>query len=436
MRILFVHNNFPGQYARIIRHLKTKPDFELLSASLATNPQPAPIKRIGYTPHREARNDIHPALYYTEKTIIRGQAAYKALMPLKQKGWKPDIILAHSGFGDGLFMKDLWPDAKYLPYFEWYYRAYGSDASFLDHEAPKTPDTEFRLRLKNTAILQDLAAMDWGQCPTNFQKSQFPELFHSKISTLHDGVDTDYFTPDPDAAFTIGEHTFRKGDPVISYIARGMEPYRGFPQFMEALSILQKKNSAVHAIIIGEDRVAYGTKRQDGQTYKDWALKEFPIDPTRTHFLGRQPLKVLKKVLQITAAHVYLTVPFVLSWSMMEAMSTGALIVGSDTDPVTEMIEDSKNGILVPFWDPRILAKRLCEITENSASYDHMRAAGRDLITERYPMNELTARYQAFIEMITNGETPPLDLSASSKSKSIHFEEKEEAGFLDFGKPA
>lgn len=427
MRILFVHNNFPGQYARIIRHLKDKPGFDLLSASLATNTQPAPIRRIGYSEHRAPRKDIHPALTYTEKCVIRAQAAYKALMPVKQKGWKPDIILAHSGFGDGMFMKDLWPDAKYLPYFEWFYHAYGSDASFLDHGKQKTPDQEFRIRLKNTAILQDLAAMDWGQCPTVFQRDQFPEQFRGRITALHDGVDTDYFAPDPDAALTIGEHTFRKGDPVVSYIARGMEPYRGFPQFVEALSILQCQNKDVHAVIIGEDKAAYGAKRQDGKSHKDWALEQFPLDMTRTHFMGRQPLKTLKKLQQVTAAHVYLTVPFVLSWSMMEAMSTGALIVGSDTDPVREMVTDGENGLLVPFWEPARLAEALGCVVADPGAYEPMRRAARQLIVDSYPMNGLTSRYQDLIETVADGRLPLPDFAENPSGAVNHHDHGEHA---------
>lgn len=406
MRILFVHNNFPGQYARIIRHLKTRPGFELLSGSLASNRQPAPIRRIGYTPHRAPRKDIHPALNYTEMTVIRGQAVYQAFLPIKKKGWKPDIMLAHSGFGDGLFLKDLFPDAKYLPYFEWYYRAYGSDASYLDRNAPKAADAELRIRMKNTALLHDLAAMDWGQCPTAYQLSQFPELFRSRITVLHDGVDTDYFTPEPGAMFSVGDRTFRQGDPLVTYIARGMEPYRGFPQFIEALSILQKRDPAVHAVIIGEDRTAYGAKRKDGKTHKEWALEQFPLDETRVHFLGRQPLKVLRAVLRVSAAHVYLTVPFVLSWSMMEAMSTGALIVGSDTEPVREMVTDGETGLLAPFFEPAVLADRLAEAVADPARFAPIRERARALMVERYPMRTLTERYRSLIETVAAGRTP------------------------------
>lgn len=405
MRILFVHNNFPGQYARIVHHLKGRRDVDMLSGALASNKQPAPIKRVGYTPHREARKDIHPALRYTETSVLRGQAVYTAFMPVKAKGWNPDIILAHSGFGDGIFLKDLWPQAKYMPYFEWYYHAYGSDASFLDHNAPKKPDAELKIRMKNTVILHDLAAMDWGQCPTEYQKSQFPTQFRDRISVLHDGVDTDYFSPDETSTFSFGDLTFRKGDPVITYIARGMEPYRGFPQFMEAVAILQKSRPEAHVIIIGEDRVAYGAKRQDGKTYKEWALENLTLDESRIHFLGRQPLGTLRDALRVSAAHIYLTVPFVLSWSMMEAMSAGALIVGSDTDPVREIITDGENGLLVPFFEPETLAMRLADIIADPSRYAPLRKRARALMLERYDMKELTSQYFNLIERVVKGRT-------------------------------
>ncbi|ANH09167.1 glycosyltransferase [Shinella sp. HZN7] len=404
MRILFVHNNFPGQYARIVRHLKGRRDVDMLSGSLASNKQAAPIKRVGYTPHREARKDIHPALSYTETSVIRGQAVYTAFMPIKAKGFNPDIILAHSGFGDGLFLKDLWPQAKYMPYFEWYYHTYGSDSSFLDHGAPKKPNVELTIRMKNTAILHDLAAMDWGQCPTEFQKSQFPAHFRERISVLHDGVDTDYFSPNEAATFSIGDLVFRKGDPIITYIARGMEPYRGFPQFMEAVAILQKSRPEAQVIIIGEDKVAYGSKRPDGKTYKEWALENLTLDEGRIHFLGRQPLSILRDVLRISAAHVYLTVPFVLSWSMMEAMSAGALIVGSDTDPVREIITDGENGLLVPFFEPEALAVRLADVLADQPRYAPLRERARALMLERYDMKQLTGQYFNLIERVANGQ--------------------------------
>ncbi|MGO4437776.1 glycosyltransferase [Rhizobium sp. RAF56] len=404
MQILFVHGNFPGQYARIVSYLKDFKHIDMRSGSLSTNQRRPIIERIDYTPHREARKDIHPALRFTEGSVIRGQAALTAFLPLKKSGWSPDIILAHSGRGDGLFMKDLWPQAKYMPYFEWYYHSYGSDVSFLKHDAPQKRDTEIQIRMKNTGMLQDLAAMDWGQCPTEYQKSQFPPHLSDCISVLHDGVDTDYFSPDETARFSIGEHTFRKGDPLVTYIARGMEPYRGFPQFMEAVAILQKTDPEVHVVIFGEDRVAYGTPRDDGKTYKEWALENLTLDSSRIHFAGNQPIRMLRDALRVSAAHVYLTVPFVLSWSMMEAMSAGALLVGSDTPPVREMITDGENGLLVPFFEPETLAQRLAAVLADPSKYAPLRERARSLMLERYDFKDLSKQYLSLIERVATGE--------------------------------
>ena len=406
MRLLFLHNNFPGQYARIIKHLTGRKGIDILAVSRAGNRQPSPVRRIDYEPHRSVCEQVHPALRYTEEAVIRGQAVYKALAPTRAKGWRPDLMLAHSGFGDGLFLKDLWPDARYMPYLEWYYRAYGSDASFFD-EGAKDPNVELRIRMKNTAILQDLAAMDWGQSPTRYQKWQFPSVFHERMSVLHDGVDTDYFTPDPRETFTIGSRIFRRGDPLVTYIARGMEPYRGFPQFIEAVVLLQQMHAGVHVVVIGEDRIAYGPK--DKASYKQWALEAFSPDLARLHFLGRQPLSVLRQVLRVSAAHVYLTVPFVLSWSMMEAMAAGALIVGSDTEPVREVVDDGRTGLLVPFFEPRRLAERLLEAIAAPERFEDIRRRGRALMLERYDQRELCARYVRLIEAVATGGRPRPD---------------------------
>ena len=406
MRILFLHNNFPGQYRRIVNRLHNRKGYELLSASLASNKQPAPFKRLGYTPHRKASKDIHPAIHYTEETVVMGQAVMKTLLPVKNSGWKPDIVLSHSGWGPSLFVKDIWPDTRHLSYFEWYYQAEGSDTGFLNPKEADDYNFRMRIRMKNTAMLHDLASMDWGQCPTEYQLSTFPEIFHDRISVLHDGVDTDFFSPADNTSFTIGEHVFRKGDPLVTYIARGMEPYRGFPQFIEAVSRLQKINPHVHVAVIGEDRVAYGAKRKDGKTWKQAALEEFQPDLTRLHFLGNQPLNVLRDVLRVSAAHVYLTVPFVLSWSMMESMSAGALLVASDTPPVRELIQDGHNGLLVPFFEPDSLAQKLSEVLDAPESYSKIRAEARKTIFARYHLSETVERYLKLIETVASGQRP------------------------------
>lgn len=405
MRILFIHNNFPGQYHRIVRRLKGDKNYDMLSASLVENNQPAPIKRIGYKLHREPAPATHPAAQYTEKCVLNGQAVVQSLLPVQKRGWKPDIVLTHSGWGPSLFVKDLWPDTKHLSYFEWYYHAKSADVGFLG-EKEMDINALMRTRMKSTAILHDLASMDWGQCPTEFQASQFPDIFKDRMSILHDGVDTEYFSPLEGATFTLGDKVFRRGDPIISYVARGMEPYRGFPQFIEAVARLQKMHPTVQAVVLGEDRVAYGAKRQDGQTWKQAALAEYKPDLDRLHFMGYQPIHVMRDLLRVSAAHVYLTTPFVLSWSLMEAMSTGALIVASDTLPLHEVIDDGVNGLLTPFFEPATLADRLLDILQRPADFESQRAAARQTILERYELNELTDRYLKLIQTVAAGQRP------------------------------
>lgn len=402
MKILFMHNNFPGQYRRIAGFLSKKPNMKMFVATLESNSQKYSINDVRYKPHREATKKIHPALMTTEQAVIMGQAAYKTLLEAKAKGLNPDIILSHSGWGANMFLKDIFPDAKLLTYYEWYYHSIGSDGDFLKKNA-YDPNGKMRIRMKNTPILQDLAAMDWGQSPTLFQHSKLPEVFRKRVSVLHDGVDTQFFQPEENVSVQIGDKTLTSDDEVITYVARGMESYRGFPQFMEAVSKLQKLRPNLHAVVLGNDRVAYGSTRRDGRSYKEWALDEFEFDMDRLHMPGLQPLTTFKQLMQLTSAHVYLTVPFVLSWSLMEAMSTGALIVGSDTEPVREVVTDGENGILVDFFDVDALVAKLCHILDNKADYHPLKEKARETILAQYDTKDLLPKYWKLIQSVANG---------------------------------
>ncbi|GHF18467.1 glycosyl transferase [Kordiimonas sediminis] len=408
MKALFVHNNFPGQYRRIVPYLHRTGKYEMAAVTLETNKQSFNLPSVRFKPHRSPTKGIHPGLVYTETAVIQGQALYQSLLKVKKKLPSPDIILNHTGWGSSMFLRDAFPNAKILTYYEWYYHAHDSDGEWISRKR-NDPNAEMRIRLKNTAILHDLAAMDWGQCPTRFQHSQFPDIFKDRISVLHDGVDTEFFTPNEEATLTIGDTVLTAKDQVITYIARGMEEYRGFPQFMETVSILQKKYPALQVVVIGEDKVSYGKKRSDGKTWKQWALDTFKFDMSRLHFMGRQPLSVLRDATQITSAHIYLTAPFVLSWSMMETMATGALIVGSDTDPVREVIEDGKNGVLVPFWEPKAIAKKIGHILDNKEDYREIRKNARQTILDRYDVKNLLPKYRQLIESVANGSHPVVD---------------------------
>lgn len=404
MKILFLHNNFPGQYRRIATHLQSVKGVEMLAGTLATNKQDIGIRRVTYRPHREPTKGIHPTLVATERAVLTAQAAFQALYPLKEQGWTPDLVCAHSGWGPSLLVKEMWPSTRLLVLYEWFYHARGSDADFL---APVNHDAAARTHLKNVPILLDLATMDWGTSPTRFQWSQFPEHLRSNISVLHEGVDCTFFAPGEDEVVADGR-TFTAADEVITYVARGMEPYRGFPVFMEAVAQLQQRRPNLHVLIAGQDRVAYGRTREDGKTYREHALETLDLDVSRIHFMGLVPLATLRAMFRITKAHVYLTVPFVLSWSMLEAMASGALVVGSRTAPVEELIRDGENGLLTDFFDAAALADTLERVVRGDVDGARLGQDARRTIKSAYDLPLILPRQWGLMRRVARGERPEI----------------------------
>lgn len=405
MRVLFLHNNFPGQYRRLMQYLGQDDSIEMVAATLATNQQTVPISRINYKPHRDITANIHPAAANMESAILNAQATFQALYPLKKRGWTPDVVCSHSGWGPSLFIRELWPDTKLLSYFEWFYRSHGSDADFLD-DGERSEDDDARTRMRNAPILLDIAEMDWGVCPTRWQHSQFPDHLRTRISVIHDGVDTDYLTPDPSARLEVGDLSFGVDDELVTYVARGMEPYRGFPQFIETIAKLQKLRPNMHTVVIGNDRVAYGRKRPDGKTYREHALETLDLDQSRLHFLGLVPFETFRTAIQVSSVHVYLTVPFVLSWSMIESMACGALIVGSDTPPVREIIEDGVNGLLTDFFDTDAIAARVIEALDGQSTFRETRRAARQTALDRYAARNLVPAHRQLLVDVASGTLP------------------------------
>lgn len=368
-----------------------------------SNPQRVEVPHIRFTKHREATSGIHPSLTRTENAILVGQAAYEAFHALKKDNWIPDLICAHSGYGAGLFAKDAFPSAKYLAYHEWYFNGAltesGQPASEEDHNGL------IRGRIANVPFLIDLAAMDLGVTPTRYQHAQFPKAFQPHMRVLHDGVDTDFYTPAGGTTINLAKGgTLTESSEVITYVARGMEPYRGFPQFMEAVAKVQKLNPNVHTIIVGQDRVAYGSRRKDGQSYKEYALKTLDLDMSRVHFPGLVDFETLREIFRISSVHVYLTAPFVLSWSMIEAMSTGCIVLGSDTPPVQEVIRDSENGFLVDLLDADKIAERILDIIKSNAALAEVRQRARETILLNYDAkNTLPCHRQMIIDLLSSG---------------------------------
>ncbi len=390
MRILFLHNNFPAQFGAIGQYL-SRDGWDVTFMTQRTGAKADGINAVVYRDRdvKEEHKIRHPFLASTGKAVVTGTSALEVAQHLThEKGYTPDIIVAHSGWGPGLFMKDVWPDAAYVGYFEWYYRGEADDIVFMN--GPGRPAMEgARERIRNSPIVADLITCDLGIVPTRYQASQFPDLFSSKLRVMHDGIDTGFYAPGDPGPVQFDDQTFHKGDEIVTYVARGMEPYRGFPEFMQALATVQKRRPNLRAIIVGEDRTAYGKPLKSGKTYKEAALEDLDLDMSRITFTGLVPRPTYKKVLQISSVHIYFTVPFVLSWSMMEAMSTGCLILGSDTAPVREVMTNGQNGMLTDFKDADRVADDLEHALSMRAEYDELRNAARQTIVDRYAARDL-----------------------------------------------
>lgn len=299
------------------------------------------------------RSQLHPYLRLFDDAVLEGQGVYERCVSLKEEGWIPDWIINHVGFGVGFYLRDIFPEAKRAALFEWYYNAYGADVDFLANGQPVEANRRMRLRTWNAQTLLELADVDEAITPTSWQLSQFPEWMRHRFHVIHEGVDCSRLSNLRNGLIVRPKCLEDVGyAEVVTYVSRGFEEYRGFPQAMKAFSLLQKKRPNVHVLIAGNDIVAYGSQRADGRSWKEWAVNDSGLDLTRTHWLGPLQENEYHDLLAISDVHLYLTIPFVLSWSLIEAMSVGCAIVSSSTPPVEELIRNGVEGILCNFFDP------------------------------------------------------------------------------------
>ncbi len=398
MNILFLHPNFPAQFRHLAAALGSDPRNRVVYGTTREEGEIPGVKKIIYKSHREVNNRTHHYIKNLESAVLQGQAVYNLTDELRKEGFAPDIVYGHSGWGPTMFIRDIYPYAQFICYFEWFYRSAGSDVGF-DPKVKVNRNTLPRVRMKNTPILTDLYSCDRGISPTHWQRQQFPAEFRSKIAVIHDGIDTNFFSPDPGAELFLPSINLdlRGKKEIITYVARGMEPYRGFPQFMEALEILQRRRPQFHAVVVGIDDVFYGPRLPKGNTFKQLMLERLSLDESRIHFTGHLSYPDYLKVLQASSAHVYLTYPFVLSWSMLEAMSTGCLLIASNTAPVTEIIQDGVSGLLVDFFSPREIADRFEEAMKDHELMQPIRSMARRIILNNYSLAEMLPRQIRYI---------------------------------------
>lgn len=364
MKILFVHQNYPAQFGAFASFLGAM-GWEVGFVTAAEDVRPLPHMTVyKMTPHRAPAQGVHRFARGLEKAMINGQAFANAAIGIRNQGFSPDVVVAHSGWGSGTFAKAVWPNCKYVSYVEWYYR-YPPLDSVRETAANDSADARAMALARNAPSLLDMAECDLLFCPTHFQAAQFPPEYRDKLVVMHDGVDTHLHRPDDRALPPLGDKALPEDAEIITYATRGMEPHRGFPEFMRALAQLQRARPRLHAVIGGEDRVSYGPQLPDGDTWKTRMLDELDLDLSRIHWTGSLPQHRYIQLLQSTDVHVYLTVPFVLSWSLIEAMAIGCPIVASKVKPVEEAMTDGETGCLVDHKNTDALANAISSLLDN-----------------------------------------------------------------------
>lgn len=365
------------------------------------------VKLVPYDVTRGTTHGVHPWVSDFETKTLRGEACFRAALKLKESGFNPDVIVAHHGWGESLFLKDVWPEAKLGIYCEFHYQAHGADVGF-DLEFPAKDEGDVcRLRLKNLNNLLHFEVADAGISPTRWQASTIPESFRNRITVVHDGIDTDAVAPNPAVSLTLsGNITLTRQDEVITFVNRNLEPYRGYHIFMRALPEILKRRPKARVLIVGGDEVSYGARPPAGQRWKDIFFNEVKhrIDVSRVHFLGHVPYKHFVALLQLSSVHVYLTYPFVLSWSLLEAMSAGCAIVASNTQPLHEAIKPDETGRLVDFFDTQALAKEVCQLLAQPDERARLGARARAFAQAHYDLKTVCLpRQLAWVESLMPG---------------------------------
>lgn len=390
MKILFIHQTSPGQYLHLVRYLR-EAGHSIAFITQHNDRQIAGVQMLEYTPSPIALSAL-PYVHDLENAVMNALAVARLCEGLKRDGFTPDIVVGHTGWGELLFVKDVWPSVPMLGYFEFFYRSTGSDLDF-DAEFPASMEDVMRVRIRNATNMLSLDAADWGHTPTKWQRDQYPAEYHARISVIHEGVDTTQVRPEPAARLWLrGGVSLKHGDQVITYCARKLEPYRGFHVFMRALPKVLAENPQAHAVIVGSgDGVSYGRMPEDGKSWREHMLAEVGdrLDSSRVHFVGWLPYPQYLSVLQISTAHVYMTYPFVLSWGLLEAMAAECLVIGSRTPPVEEVIDGVDNGYLFDFFDADALADRIGAVLRDPAATAPMRRNARRCIVEQFDLKTI-----------------------------------------------
>lgn len=385
--VLFVHNNFPAQFRALAETLVAR---GVPCAAIGQGHAPGvpgvPIVR--YSLPRGSTPGLFPLAVRAEADLIRGRQALEAARALKTQGFDPAVIVGHPGWGETVLLQDAFPNAKPVIFSEFFYHGRGLDIDFDNEFLPLTDDAVLLGKTKNAIMALCLTDAEVIVTPTEFQASVLPSVFRPRVRIIHEGIDVDAIRPAPAAPFLLPDgRSIEPGTPVITHVNNQMEPLRGLHIFARALPRLLAAAPNAQVLVIGHEGTrGYGGTAPDGLTWKQACFRgvEDAIDPARVHFLGKVPHDRMLAALRLSAAHVYYSYPFVLSWSLVEAMAAGCYVIGSDTPPLHDAIEDGVNGRLLPFFDAEALSDALLEACRNPELSSPLRAAARKAAVEKF----------------------------------------------------
>ncbi|MCS5698152.1 glycosyltransferase [Cyanobium sp. FGCU-52] len=411
MNVLIVHQNFPGQYRHLAAALVARGDHVVAiggptaeSLEGVTLHRYDPMPAGGVPPCHDWVGDI-------QIKVLRAEAVAARIEALRNKGLIVDVVIGHPGWGELLAIKDVLPEVPVLHQLEFFYQLEGADVGFDPEFSQASWRSRARLRLRRGTQLLALEDLDWGLAPTRWQASTAPGAYRDRISVIHEGIDTTRVAPRQGAEIRLEKAglTLRAGDEVVSFVARNLEPYRGIHCFLRMLPLLQQLRPQARVVIVGGEGVSYGAPPPGGGSWKQVLLQELAgkLDLSRIHFVGRVPHPLLHELFRICACHAYLTYPFVLSWSLLEAMACGAVVIGSATAPVQEVIESGRNGLLVDFFDTEAWAQTIAAVLADPQRFSSLGQAARQSVVERYDLATVCLPAQlALVDGLAAGRLP------------------------------
>lgn len=407
INLLFVHLNFPGQFKELLNSLQKHQNVRL---AFITSHQTAEFDGVDIRRYEKPEPKPQGMIHYLgslNDNLFNAREVTKQAIELARDGFKPDAIIGHIGWCSLVFMKDVFPTAKLIGYTEWYYRWENSWEYFSTQKAPM--DLKAKTRMQNAPSLIGLESLDVSVTPTHWQRSVFPQTHQRKMEVIHEGIDTQVCRPQERCELKLPSVVLGENTKIVTYIARSMEPARGFFSYMAAVEKLCKIDPNLQFVVLGRKRSAYSNGTKEGDSYQQQAMAKYDCDWSRVHFCGKLPYQDYLQVLRNTSVHIHLSMPLFLSWSLLEAMSCGCAIVGSENAPVNEVIKHDENGRVVPFFDTNALVGEINSLLSDPVSAKRLGAAARQTVLDKYEVEQCTDKWKSLILRAISDNYPVLD---------------------------